>query len=58
MHIVIIIGQATPPGRLAYACRTLEETIRAVGGEVETVDLSSTRLEICDGRERSPLPGG
>lgn len=51
MRIVIVIGQATPPGRLANACRTLEETIRAAGGEVETVDLSSTRLEICDGRE-------
>jgi len=50
MRVVIVIGQATPPGRLANACRALEESIHAAGGEVEMVDLSSTRLEICDGR--------
>jgi len=50
MRIVIVIGQATSPGRLANACRVLEETIQAAGSTIDTVDLSSTRLEICDGR--------
>lgn len=52
MRIALVVGQATPPGRLSRACGALDEALRAAGEgvEVDLVDLHATRLEICDGR--------
>jgi FMN reductase len=52
MKLVMIVGAATPPGRLNNAVEHLAAAAAAhgPGREVETINLASARLEICDGR--------
>jgi FMN reductase len=49
VKLAIVVGAATPPGRLAKAARFLEAQARHRAA-VEVVDLSAERLELCDGR--------
>jgi FMN reductase len=51
-RFAIVIGQATPPGRLSRAAEALAGEIRRLRGDahVDVIDLSATPLEICDGR--------
>jgi FMN reductase len=50
--LLMLIGAATPPGRLAAAIETAAETVRGRGGDpgVEILNLAGTAIEICDGR--------
>lgn len=49
MKLAIVVGAATPPGRLSKAARFLaDEAGRRAS--VDTVDLAAERLEVCDGR--------
>ena len=47
--LLVIVGAATPPGRLAAAMAFAAETV-AGKGETETLNLAETPIEICDGR--------
>src|SRR5947209_17129504 len=49
---MVVIGAATPPGRLARAALFAAEEAdrRHPSVETHTVDLARERLEICDGR--------
>jgi FMN reductase len=53
MKLVLVVGAATPPGRLNGAIAALASSLGARRPNVatETIALSSTRLEICDGRK-------
>src|SRR5260370_33386400 len=48
-RLLMIVGAATPPGRLAAAIGMAAE---AVGGDVavDILNLAETQVEICDGR--------
>jgi len=48
----MIVGAATPPGRLAAAIATAAEAVRTGGGDVavDILNLAETPVEICDGR--------
>src|SRR5947209_2385284 len=50
--LLIVVGAATPPGRLAAAMAMAAETARgqAGGGAADILSLAETRIEICDGR--------
>jgi len=48
--LLIIVGAATPPGRLAAAMAVAAEAAKAAGGAVDILNLAETRAEICDGR--------
>jgi FMN reductase len=52
MKLVMIVGAATPPGRLNHAVERLAAslTARRPAIAIETIALSARRLEICDGR--------
>jgi FMN reductase len=52
MQIAIVLGQASPPGRLSRAAAMLAAEIRKVRSEIAiaTIDLSAVALEPCDGR--------
>ena len=47
--LLVIVGAATPPGRLAAAMAFAAGTV-AVKGEAEILNLAETPVEICDGR--------
>jgi FMN reductase len=47
VKLLMIVGAATPPGRLASAMAFAAET---VGSKSETLNLADTPVEICDGR--------
>jgi FMN reductase len=47
--LLVIVGAATPPGRLAAAMTFAMETVGSKG-EAETLNLAETPVEICDGR--------
>lgn len=51
-RLLMLVGAATPPGRLAAAIAMAAETARAHGGDVavEILNLAETPVEICDGR--------
>lgn len=51
VKLLMIVGAATPPGRLSAAIAHTAETARA-GGDVavEILNLAETPVEICDGR--------
>ena len=52
VKLLMVVGAATPPGRLAAAIEMAAEAAQSSGGEV-TVDILSlveTRIDICDGR--------
>lgn len=44
--LLIVVGAATPPGRLAAAMAAAAE----MAGGADTLNLAETRVEICDGR--------
>ena len=49
--LLILVGAATPPGRLAAALGVAAETVRAQHGDaVDILNLADTPIEICDGR--------
>jgi FMN reductase len=51
-NLLIVIGAATPPGRLAAAMAFAAERVRD-GGEdfaVQTLNLAEAKVDICDGR--------
>ena len=49
--LLMLVGAATPPGRLAAAVEFAAATVRAEGGAaVETLNLAETRIDTCDGR--------
>ena len=53
-RLLMLVGAATPPGRLAAAIATAAETVRgnASGIEVDVMNLSEAAVETCDGRPR------
>jgi FMN reductase len=55
-RLLMLIGAATPPGRLASAIAEAAEAVRnsAADVEVEVMNLAETAIDICDGR---PLDG-
>jgi FMN reductase len=44
--LLIVVGAATPPGRLAAAMQAAAE----MAGNAETINLADAGVEICDGR--------
>jgi FMN reductase len=50
--LLMLVGAATPPGRLAAAIAAAAEMARAGGGDVnvEILNLAETPIDICDGR--------
>jgi FMN reductase len=50
--LLMLVGAATPPGRLAAAIAEAAEAARASGGDVpvDILNLAETPIEICDGR--------
>jgi FMN reductase len=48
--LLLIIGAATPPGRLAAAIATAAEMAVAAGLATDILNLAETAVEICDGR--------
>jgi FMN reductase len=52
MKLVMIVGAATPPGRLNHAVERLASALTARRPEIatETISLAARRLELCDGR--------
>jgi FMN reductase len=50
--LLMLVGAATPPGRLAAAVAWAAETARTSGGDVvvDILNLAETPIEICDGR--------
>jgi FMN reductase len=52
MKLVLVVGAATPPGRLNKAVEHLAAALAARGPAVETeiITLAARRVEICDGR--------
>jgi FMN reductase len=50
LKATIVIGAATPPGRLARAMHALASALRSAGTDVQVVDLAAVRLDACDGR--------
>ena len=50
--LLIVVGAATPPGRLAAAMAIAAEAARGQAGGVaaDILNLAETRIEICDGR--------
>jgi FMN reductase len=52
----MLIGAATPPGRLAAAIAAAAEAVRGDAGDigVEVINLAETAIDACDGR---PLEG-
>jgi NAD(P)H-dependent FMN reductase len=52
LRLLMIVGAATPPGRLATALAEAAEIARAGSPDlaVDTLNLADTPIEICDGR--------
>jgi FMN reductase len=53
MHLVVVLGSATPPGRLRRAL--VEALDRVADAEVELVDLGELRIAPADGRPPDTL---
>jgi FMN reductase len=51
-RLLMLVGAATPPGRLAAAIAEAAEAARANGSDVaiDILNLAETPIEICDGR--------
>jgi NAD(P)H-dependent FMN reductase len=51
-RLLMLIGAATPPGRLAAAVAAAAEAVRGNAGgiEVDVMNLAETPIETCDGR--------
>jgi FMN reductase len=48
--LLILVGAATPPGRLAAAMAVAADAAKEAGAAVDILNLAETRAEICDGR--------
>ena len=50
--LLMLVGAATPPGRLAAAIEVAAEAARtdAAGAAAEILNLSETPIDTCDGR--------
>jgi FMN reductase len=48
--LLLIVGAATPPGRLAAAIAAAAEMAAGDGLATDTLNLAETTVEICDGR--------
>ena len=50
--LLMLVGAATPPGRLAAAIEAAAEAARSQGGDlaVDILNLAETPIETCDGR--------
>jgi FMN reductase len=55
-RLLMLIGAATPPGRLAAAITAVADAVRGQAGsvDVDIMNLADTPIDICDGR---PLDG-
>src|ERR1700732_2748503 len=55
-RLLMVVGAATPPGRLAAAIAAAAETVRSDAEDinVDVMNLAETPIETCDGR---PLDG-
>ena len=55
-QLLMLIGAATPPGRLAAAIAAAAEAVRGDAGDigVDAINLAETAIDACDGR---PLEG-
>lgn len=53
MKLVMVVGAATPPGRLNAAVESLAASLAAQRPEIaaETINLAAAKVEICDGRK-------
>jgi FMN reductase len=53
MKLVMVVGAATPPGRLSSAVAHLGAALAMLRPDVAaaTVNLAATRIDICDGRK-------
>src|SRR5437764_9591044 len=49
-NLMLIVGAATPPGRLAAAIAYAAEAARAQGAVPDVLNLAEQPVEICDGR--------
>jgi FMN reductase len=48
--LLMVVGAATPPGRLADAIAVAAEAARTAGVAVDILNLAEAPVEICDGR--------
>ena len=48
--LLMVVGAATPPGRLAAAIAVAAEAARTAGVAVDILNLAEAPVEICDGR--------
>jgi FMN reductase len=53
LHVTILVGSVTPPGRLRRAVEEASERIRPLLANVELIDLGEHRMSFADGREPS-----
>jgi len=55
-RLLMLVGAATPPGRLAAAITAAAEAVRGDSGDidVDVMNLAETAIDTCDGR---PLAG-
>lgn len=49
-RVTVLIGAATPPGRLHAAAIAAADSLRSQGADVSDVDLSTVHVEVADGR--------
>ena len=49
-RLLLIVGAATPPGRLAAALSHAAQAAQAKGAGADVLNLAETPVEICDGR--------
>jgi len=51
-RLLMVIGAATPPGRLAAATAAAADAVRSASGDVEVdiMNLADTPIDTCDGR--------
>lgn len=49
-RVTVVVGAATPPGRVHAAATVTAERLRSEGADVSVVDLSAVRVEVADGR--------
>lgn len=57
--LLMLVGAATPPGRLAAAIAVAAEAARTGSADVavEILNLAETRIDICDGRPLDSYSG-
>jgi FMN reductase len=51
MKLLLVVGAATPPGRLNNAIESLAATLVRSDCTTETINLAGSGIEICDGRK-------